>query len=273
MNQPIIYSYEALKGWFESNKRTKFTLYAGHSNEAKHAIFSQDSDELSLEKSWEVLDKYLDYYLYTGDFYLHVTSSKNGTGGGKNTPIRLSGKFKEQQNAGIAGIAGMVTLESVQGLIENALMKKENEELKQRIAEGLKPQSGGRFWDLIDRAMEEEGTGKDVITGLGEGIKEIGSGVKHLLMNVKLNNAQPKPKALNTPQKPKNTEGGKKRYGVDKMYQVFSETENIFPDTEPQEVHGAIIKMFDDLDDSLKMLMIQKVNVYLKNTEGGTNEC
>lgn len=279
MEIPILKTRTALKNWFYNNDMVKWTLYATHYNDAKNRITTQTDESLDIDKSFDRLDKVFKDYDYYGDYYLFVTKAKDGTGGGFQTRLRFAGENGNgQNNAAVNGvnIGGLVSMEQVQGLIEGALLRKENEDLKRQIAAGLKPQSGGRFWDLVDRALEDEGSGKEVISGLGEGIKEIGTGVKYLFMNMASKNTdtakltKPKQQTAKTP----TTEGGRK-YKVDKMFSVFSQTENIFPEHEPQEVHAAIIEYFNTLGEVERGFMVKQFENFLKenkNTEGGQNE-
>lgn len=279
MDTPILRSRKALKNWFYNNDMVKWTLYATHYNEAKNRVAFQTDEAFDIDKSWNRLDESLKDYDYMGDFYLFVTKSKDGTGGGFQTRLSLSGIDSNGATGGGAinglSMAGMVSMEQVQGLIEGAMLRKENEELKQRIAQGLKPESGGRFWDLIDRAIEDEGGGKEMVSGLVEGFKEIGTGVKYALMNISAKGGEgvkqlPPAKPKKQGEKPQNTEGGKK-YKVDKMFGVFSQTEEIFPDAEPQEVHAALIEFFSTLGEVEQDFMKKRLTKFMngQNTDEG----
>lgn len=268
MNHPILQTFQAVKGWFFDNKRAKFTLYATHSNDAKHSLLSQESDEMTLLESWNLLEKFLDYYLWTGDFYLYVTSSKNMTGGGKNTLIRLWGKYEappntkqNNENAAINGtnaasINGFVSKDEIKGLLEEgiavAMLRRDNDELRATIAAGLSPTNG------LFAALEHP-----TIKGLIEDISEVWKYQKINQNGVKTAEKQPR----NTEKQPKrsaNTEG-EKEYKLDKMFSVFQKTETLFSGHEPQDVHAALFQVLDNAPKMYRDTIFQSIEQQLKN--------
>ena len=154
MDTPILYEKNAVETWFNLQECQKWTLYATHVALPSNRVGVQDNIDLALAGSWQLLEKTLDLYRWYGDFFLTVTDKKSG--GFLQTRLRLNGKNgrhpeQGQDNPQINGInaasvAGLVTPESVKGLVESAvnlaMLQRDNEDLRAQIQGGLSPSKG-----------------------------------------------------------------------------------------------------------------------------------
>lgn len=244
MSVPYLRTRQAIKNFVYRVGYVKFTLYAGHENTGGKMIHTQKDEDFSVDATWEMLESIFQEHDWQGDFYLFLTESKNGTGGGRQEKIRLNGTGENPTSgaASVAGLAGFVQIDQVAGIVEAALMKKENEELKAKIANGLQPIYGqNRLWDFIEKVIDEKDNDHPIV----QGIADIGKGIKFLMFKMANGGRSESFNAdiQDTKEAPKgaNTEGGKK-YEFGKMHSVFQHIEKLFPDNQPQDVCVALIK-------------------------------
>lgn len=258
---PVIRSMDALREWFFSNGHTKFNLYSGYNKD--NSIRSTAKDDLQdAAQAWDELQKALGWHNYKGSYTLLVTDSKNGTGGGKTVRLALRGEDSTSvaSIAGLAQINGMMTREQVEQMIQADRQAREIEDLKAQIA-GLanaKPAKMGAFERLLDRAIEDEGSGNEAIKGLADGVRSIGEGLKFFLMKQADKGAQPPPPRPPRPEKAADTEGGEDYNGED-ILKMFDRTEELIPDADPLKVHNAVIDLFNEMDAGTKAFMIDKL--------------
>lgn len=260
---PVIRSMDALREWFFSNGHTKFNLYSGYNKD--NSIRSTAKDDLQdTAQAWDELQKALGWHNYKGSYTLLVTDSKNGTGGGKTVRLALKGEDSSTSGASIAGLAqmnGFVSLEQVQQMIKADRQEREIEDLKAQI-NGLvnaKPEKMSAFERLLDRAIEDEGSGNEAIKGLADGVRSIGEGLKFFLMKQADKNTPPPPPRPPRQEKEKaaNTEG--EEYSGDDILAMFDRTEELIPDADPLKVHNAVIDLFNEMDAGTKAFMIDKL--------------
>ena len=180
MTTPIIKDKDLLLDWFRSNQMVKFTLYRGHVNDSKHRLYNQDDDKYSMEEAVARLDTLLKMYDDRGDFYLFVTEAKNGTGGGFQTLVSLYGVGNNGSNNSINGTGsvpnGYVGLESVNTIVENAVLKLQLQQLQDQV-NGLQntPSKELSAWEnMMKDVLQDEGSGKEIAIGLRDMFRGFG---------------------------------------------------------------------------------------------------
>ena len=195
-----------------------------------------------------------------------VTDKKSG--GFLQTRLRLNGKNGKHPEQGqdnpqinginAANVAGLVTPESVKGLVDGAvnlaMLQRDNEDLRAQIQGGLSPSKGlfavlehPTIARLVDRCTD--------------------------LVELNMRSAaviQPTPKTPeNTKKTPKN--GKEKEYKVGKMPQIFEEMQPFFPNEDGQDVSEAMIQVFKNAPLEYRDAIFKSVQMQLdfnKNTEG-----
>jgi hypothetical protein len=263
---PLLKTRKAVENFFYRTGYVKFTLYAGHENTPSKSLHTSKDEELSQDAAWEILENILKDHDWKGDYFLFMTDSKNGTGGGKQERIRLDGTGENATNGGasVAGVAGFVQIDQVQGMIKAALMEKENQELKAQIAGGLRPQyESNRLWDFVEKVIEEKDNDHPIV----QGIADIGKGLKYWMFKAANGGrsesmGNPDIKDDKTAQ---NTEGGKK-WQFGKMKSVFDHIEKLFPDDEPQDVCVALIKQLYNFKEEERAFFIDELKKTMSET-------
>ncbi len=296
MTTPIIKSKDSVLDWFETNGFSKFTLYRGHTNDAKNRVFCQDDANWSMEQSKGKLDTLFNWYDNKGDFYLFVTDSKTGTGGGFQTLISLYGSAGAGggQSAAINGIpAGYVGVESVQTMIENAVLKLQLSQMQEQIS-GLQSNPGrdmSKLEGIMEKVLEDEGSGKEIAIGIRDMMRGFGMAGSKIAGNLMTRTPNPAGEQIN-PQprrvvtKSKNTEGvALKEKDMDgrKFAVLFPQVKAEFPDASPQNVFAAIWDFYCNSDDFVKAQLKDTLTPLIEaqeeipspspqNTEGAQNE-
>ena len=275
MANGVIKTVDGVKDWFYLNGYKSFTLYRGHSNESSKRIVSFQGD--SMEQAWVKCETALSWYGNKGDFYLFVTDSKNGTGGGMQTPIELYGSSNGgNDGAQINGVqSGYISIREAEMMRDNALMQARMEGLEARIT-GLANGGGSRELTGLEKVMEDvlkdEGSGKEVAIGIRDFLRGAGHGVGKLAAKVTDTPEQtPKrtQKLQQTEKETGNTEGSEKpkpKYDGRKIVAkggIFDQTKEFFKEDEPQDVLAALINYYKD-NPAMRGMLDEQIAPYLE---------
>jgi len=283
MTTPIIKDKSSLLDWFETNGMTKFTLYRGHNNDAKNRLFCQDDGNWSMEQSKAKLDTLLGWYNNTGDFYLFVTESKTGTGGGFQTLVSLYGNGAGAGGAAVNGIngipSGYVSMETVQTMMENLKLQLKVDQMQEQIT-GLQQSPGrelSKIEGIMEKVLEDEGSGKEIAIGIRDmfrGLGMAGSKIAGNMMNGREASPSnsPKPKPQRNREQPQPTEGGaatmqQKDMDGRKFTYLFPQVKQEFPNAAPQNVFAAIWDFYQNSDDFVKAQLKETLTPLIEEQE------
>ncbi len=275
MALPTLRTKEAVLDWFEGNGYSKFTLYRTHTNSATNRIYNQ-SEEMTLEQAKAKLDTVLGWYDNKGDFYLFVTDSKNGTGGGYQTLVSIDKSSNSNNNVnGINGIPeGYLSASQVQGMIENTMLKMQLQQMQEKIS-GLESGGGGRqlsAWEnMMEGVLQDEGSGKEIAVGLRDMFRGFGMAAHKVAGGVfeGKGGAKRLPTGRAT-EKAKNTEGVKleqKDMDGRKLMVLFPKMKNEFPDAAPQNLIAAIWDFYAEADEMTRMVLKEKLQPLIEKHE------
>ncbi len=266
---PIIRSMQAVKEFFFASDSPKFTLWGGYGKDRGENIRStKDEKNEDVQQAWEQLERALSWSGYRGSFTLLVTASKNGTGGGRTA--RLALKPSNTEGASNAAIGNIITGDEIERRIQQALtadrQAREIDDLKAQI-QGLanaKPDKQG-FWErMFEKSLEGDQDG-EMIKGISDSLREIGTGVKYIMMSKAgaTNNGQqskqlPPRRAEKQTENPDNgSDADTDDYDGSEILKMLEDTETLIPDLNPLDVHKAMIKMFANMNEGERAFLIE----------------
>jgi len=265
---PIIRSMAAVKAWFFAQDSAKFTLYAGYGKVQGESMRSTKDEKIEqTDLAWKELENCLSWCNFKGSFTLMVTQSKNGTGGGKTCKIALKGDNTEGAAIGSLG-QGFLTEEQFDRRLQDALHRERQERKIQDLeaqVQGLVNGGGEKqgFWErMAEKALENDQNG-EAINGIADSLREIGTGIKYMLMTKAGGGRRPERQSARasrekkTDKEPENTEGGNE-YDGNEILEMFEATENLIPDCDPLAVHKAMIKMFSEMSEGEREFLINE---------------
>lgn len=266
---PIIRSMQAVKEFFFASDSPKFTLWGGYSKDRGENIRStKDEKNEDVQLAWEQLERALSWSGYRGSFTLLVTASKNGTGGGRTARIALKPSNTEEPSN--AAIGNIISGDEIERRIQQALtadrQAREIDDLKAQI-QGLanaKPEKVGAFERMFEKALDEEGSGNEMIKGIADGVRELGIGMKYFMMskagaaNGQRSKQLPPKRTEKQPENQDNdSDGDADEYDGNEILQMLEDTETLIPDLNPLDVHKAMIKMFAEMGEAERAFLIE----------------
>jgi hypothetical protein len=275
---PTISTMPAVKAWFMSQDTAKFTLYTGYGKLSGESFRSTKDEKIEdVDLAWKELEKALSWCGYKGSFTLMATQSKNGTGGGKTCKLALKGKTDTEGSNAIGNLA--VSENEVDRRIQTALQAERQarkiEDLEAQIGQlaNAKPDKQNALERAFDKALEEEGAGTELISGIADSLREIGSGMKYLVMakagngnrQEQRDNRRPLPQKRQEkkPEPPSNAADGDANetdegYDGAEILQLLDDVEAVVPNHDPLRVLQAMQKMFAGMSDVQREFLINE---------------